>query len=303
MQRVGRINRVGTEFDRLYVFNFFPTAQSDEHLSLKERIIEKLQAFHDTLGEDFKYLSEAEQVTSHKLYDDLTADMGGEDGGNLELHYLAEIRRIRDDETELFERIKGLPRKAKSGKRSTLIGDCATVTFLRKGYLKMFIKTEGLETVGITFLEAIRLMQAAPDEERIEVGAGFFDQLASNKAAFDDRLNKDETAVFETATIVGNDAKAVRLLKSLSKCPKFTEQQLATLHRMIELWQNGDIPARKTKDILRLSKTTSDELQLFAWICERIPESYFEGRSQRREPETGIKEVILSCWLKNTGAH
>ena len=28
MQRVGRINRVGTEFDRIYVFNFFPTAQS-----------------------------------------------------------------------------------------------------------------------------------------------------------------------------------------------------------------------------------------------------------------------------------
>ncbi|MDR2570729.1 MAG: phospholipase D-like domain-containing protein, partial [Oscillospiraceae bacterium] len=60
MQRVGRINRVGTEFDRIYVFNFFPSAQTSVHLPLEERIAEKLQIFHDTLGEDFKYLSDNE---------------------------------------------------------------------------------------------------------------------------------------------------------------------------------------------------------------------------------------------------
>ena len=54
MQRVGRINRVGTEHEQIYVFNFFPTAATSKHLPLKDRIIEKLQAFHDTLGEDFK---------------------------------------------------------------------------------------------------------------------------------------------------------------------------------------------------------------------------------------------------------
>lgn len=58
MQRVGRINRVGTEHDRIFVFNFFPTAQSKRQMPLEERILEKLQAFHDTLGEDIKYLSD-----------------------------------------------------------------------------------------------------------------------------------------------------------------------------------------------------------------------------------------------------
>ena len=64
MQRVGRINRVGTEYDRIYVFNFFPTAQSKKQMPLEERILEKLQAFHDTLGEDIKYLSDDEEVSS-----------------------------------------------------------------------------------------------------------------------------------------------------------------------------------------------------------------------------------------------
>ena len=68
MQRVGRINRVGTQHKQIYVFNFFPTAQSSKQLSLKERIMEKLQAFHDTLGEDYKYLSDEEIVSPQKLF-------------------------------------------------------------------------------------------------------------------------------------------------------------------------------------------------------------------------------------------
>lgn len=98
MQRVGRINRVGTEFDQIYVFNFFPTSETSKHLPLKDRIIEKLQAFHDTLGEDFKYLSEEEEVSSQKLFNDLNMDLNAdEDSANPELAYLAIIRQVRDN--------------------------------------------------------------------------------------------------------------------------------------------------------------------------------------------------------------
>ena len=299
MQRVGRINRVGTEFDRIYVFNFFPTAQTDKHLPLKERIAEKLQAFHDTLGEDFKYLSDDEQVTSHKLYADLTADMDIEESGNPELYYLTEIRRIRDEETPLFDKIKKLPQKAKSGKNSTSIKNCATVTFLRKGYLKMFFKTEGDDTSGITFLEAVKLMQATPSDKRIAIGASFYEHLVNNKMAFDDKLVEEETTDFDSVTVAGNDAKVIKLLKALSKCKKLTEPQEDNLKKMIELWQNGEIPANITKDILKISKKETDELQLFAEIFDRIPDRYFFGRNQKRDVMIGVKQVILSCWLQN----
>lgn len=70
LQRVGRVNRVGTEHHKVHVFNFFPTAQSDAHLGLEANIKAKLQAFHDTLGEDAKYLSDEEQITTHELFGD-----------------------------------------------------------------------------------------------------------------------------------------------------------------------------------------------------------------------------------------
>ena len=79
MQRVGRINRVGTEFDRIYVFNFFPTAQSHAQIPMEDRILEKLQAFHDTLGEDIKYLSDEEEVSAKKLFEDLNKDLDADE--------------------------------------------------------------------------------------------------------------------------------------------------------------------------------------------------------------------------------
>jgi hypothetical protein len=301
MQRVGRINRVGTAFDRIYVFNFFPTARSDEHLPLKERITQKLQAFHDTLGEDFKYLSDEEEVTSHKLYSDLTAEMDEDEGMNPELYYLTEIRRIRDDHTSLFERIKRLPKKSKAGKHSTLVDDIATVTFFRKGYLKMFFKTGGDEPCGISFLEAAKLLQAEPDDKRIDIGELFFDHLNLNKAAFDNKLIEEDLASLETSAVAGNDAQVIKLLKALSKCKKFTEPQEELLRRMLELWQNGEIPANITKSVIKISKNKIDELQLLTEILDRVPERYLDGRSQKRATESSRKQVILSCHLKYKG--
>jgi len=104
LQRLGRFNRVGTVHEQVHVFNFFPTAQSDLHLGLEANIKAKIQAFHDTLGEDSKYLIDEEEVTSHELFGDRLfsklndkKNLEGEDEGERsELEYLQKIRDIRD---------------------------------------------------------------------------------------------------------------------------------------------------------------------------------------------------------------
>lgn len=72
-----------------------------------------------TLGEDYKYLSDAEEVSAQKLFADLSKDLDDEDGEstNPELAYLAVIRGIRDTNPELFNKIKRLPLKAKTAKK------------------------------------------------------------------------------------------------------------------------------------------------------------------------------------------
>lgn len=299
MQRVGRINRVGTEFERIHVFNFFPTAQSKKEMPLEERILEKLQSFHDTLGEDFKYLSDEEEVSSKKLFSDLNADLDNEEEStNPELAYLNVIRKIRDDEPKLFTTIKRLPKKARSGMFTTKIEEESTITFIRKGAFKTFFISNNIDTRQVSFMQAISILQANPEDKRINISREFYDQLDKNSIAFDDMLLETETVSTAKVMISGNDAKIIKLLRAIKSEPSITDDQEEKIDKLISLWENGEIPAKVSKDIIKRSKLVTSSLELYYEIIKLVPDTYFEEKKSKQSSVTGEKQVILSSYLK-----
>ena len=109
MQRVGRINRVDTKHDKIYTYTFFPTEQSNEQIKLKESAEAKIQAFITLLGTDAKLLTEGEVPEGHSLFSKILSKKmieGEENDEETELKYLQEIRKIRDEKPDLFEKIK-----------------------------------------------------------------------------------------------------------------------------------------------------------------------------------------------------
>lgn len=298
MQRVGRINRVGTEHNHLYVFNFFPTAQSNKHMPLKDRILEKLQAFHDTLGEDYKYLSDEEVVSSQKLFEDLTANLDAEEeSSSPELAYLAVIRRIRDNDTALFERIKGLPKKSKTGRYSSRVSGDATITFLRKGALKEFYIT-GDRTQQIPFIEAVRYLECEPDEWRINVGSTYYEHFEANSHAFDESLVQEDVIEVGKAPLRGNDLRVANVLRAMQNEPTFTGDQEDIILRLLRAYENGDIPQGITKAIVKELKVAQDIIEAYYVITDLVPDQYLYERKDAVLHTEGEKQVILSCYLK-----
>lgn len=301
MQRVGRINRVGTEYTEIFVFNFFPTAQSSKHLQLKDRIMEKLQAFHDTLGEDFKYLSDEEQVSSQKLFQDLNADLNAdEESSNPELAYLAIIRQIRDNDVNLFDKIKKLPKKAKTGRNSDKVKEDSTISFIRKGFIKSFFITGETETRQISFMDAVSYLKCEPDEPKLSVGKKYFEHYDSNNDAFDESLTVEEVITTSRPAVAANDQKMIRYLRALLQTIRtFTDDEEEKIKRMIEIWENGDVPSNDTKNIIKSIKNVADGVEAYHKIVSQVDDKYFAGRKQvasRAEGEE--KQVILSCYMK-----
>lgn len=298
MQRVGRINRVGTRFDQIYVFNFFPTSQSNQHMPLKDRILEKLQVFHDTLGEDYKYLSDEEVVSTQKLFDDLTANLADEgENTNPELAYLLAIRRIRDTDKKLFEKIKRLPKKAKTGKYSKRVEGSSTVTFLRKGALKEFYIT-GKETQQISFIDAIKLLECQATETQINIESLYYDHFKANNCAFDEDLEDDDIIDIAKPPLLGNDAKIVKILRAMQRESTLTDEQESMIERLIRAYENGDVPKNITKSVLKGIKTVIDLGEAYFFIFNQIPEQYLYERKDAILRTEGEKQVILSCYLK-----
>lgn len=299
MQRVGRINRVGTEHDRIHVFNFFPTAQSKKQMPLEERILEKLQSFHDTLGEDFKYLSDEEEVSSQKLFSDLNADLDSDEGStNPELEYLAVIRQIRDHDPKLFSAIKRLPKKAKTGKYLNKVDTDTTITFIRKGALKSFFMSSSDSSQQLSFMQAIDFIRSEPDDKMVSVPSIFYQHFNSNSDAFDQMLVAEEEVTTEKIMVAGNDAKIIRLLKAIKSEPRLTDDQEDMIDKMVALWENGEIPAKVSKDVIKKSKVVTDVLELYYEILRLVPETYFEDKKSQQAQVDGEKQIILSCYMK-----
>jgi superfamily II DNA or RNA helicase len=117
IQRVGRVNRVDTKFDKIHTYNFFPTDEGNDLIKLREAAEAKIHAFIQMLGADARLLTEGEEIVSHDLFarwNSKKTITGEDEDEETELKFLTEIRTVRDKQSDLFERIKRLPKKARS---------------------------------------------------------------------------------------------------------------------------------------------------------------------------------------------
>lgn len=102
MQRIGRINRIGTTAERVYVYNFMPSSQGDAAIRLVNNAHTKLQSFHHLFGEDSRIFTADEQVVHHTL----NLESGGV-SSELE-RYLYELKRYKDEHPARYAHLSGL---------------------------------------------------------------------------------------------------------------------------------------------------------------------------------------------------
>ncbi|HFL3686849.1 TPA: helicase-related protein [Clostridioides difficile] len=303
MQRVGRINRVGTKFDDIYVFNFFPSSQVGEHMSLEENIVSKIQAFHDTLGEDFKYLSENEEVDTYgifgkNLYNKLNSkeSLKEEDfDEDSTLKYLQIIRDLRDENESLFIKIKNYPKKIRSSKYLDKEG---VLTFFRKGYIKRFFISDENNSREVTFLYAMKMMESDKKEKYHNISTNYYKNLQKNKEELI-RVLQEESVDTSPVRKEGksHDKTILKILKALNSYPKFTDSEIVKIHKLMDVFENGAIPLEIGKEIVKMVKYIIDPIEMFNTIWDLVPESYIKNSESKYELKDYNTEVVLSLDL------
>lgn len=307
MQRVGRINRVDTPFETIHTFNFFPTTQSNDQIKLKEAAEAKINAFLTLLGGDAELLTEGEPVGSHELFDRLTSKKtleGDEDSEESELKYLRAIRDIRENEPELFEKIKQLPKKARTSKESQAIQN-SLITYFRRGKLqKFFMADSKQEACELDFLTAAGILESKLDEKKKKPPADIYDLLDKNKAAF---IIATTEEMAERPKRKGRDSAAniLRILKAtLKNTQKLTEDQEEYLKKVLIQLEEGGLPKQTAKKTLKALNSLGDELinpfKVLAVLQTHIPQRLLKSHYAEQNPAvSGKREVILSLYLES----
>lgn len=297
LQRAGRVNRLGTVHQDIYIYNFFPTTQTDAHLGLEANITNKIQMFHDILGEDARYLSDGEEIGSQELFDTLNrkqAYTGEEEEGDSELKYLEMMRELRDQQPELFEKIKRLPKKARSGRQVDGLAADQLVSFFRIGPLKKFYCTEAGESSEITFFEAVNRLECSPDTPRQGIPNAYYHWLETNKQRFAHDTLQDE----EPAGPGGGRSNASYIEKRLKdksfrNCQKFTDADEEFLDGVRKMTAQGLMAKKTAQTIKKAFEKTLDPLEMLAVLRKHI-RTIDEGTPQIRKSNGARREIILS---------
>jgi len=304
IQRVGRVNRVDTVHERIHTFNFFPTELSNDLIKLREAAEAKIHAFIEMLGADAQLLTEGEEIKSHDLFQQLFSKStitGEDDTQESELEYLDIIRSIRDNKPQLFERIKRLPKKARSA-RLMKSGEPAPalLTYFRKGRLeKFFIAESSGLTRELDFFTTARLLSCPVDALKTEVGSDFYPLLDRNKAAFDSVTTEDGDGQPVKAS---RDTGAKILLrlrtKEVRNFPGYTEDDEEYVRQVIRLLEDGALPRPTLKKLAEAFKTEAHPLKLLGIMRRDIPSQFFQStRAERVRHNFNPREVILSEYL------
>ncbi len=107
MQRIGRVNRIGSPSTKIFIYNFFPTVQTDNEIELNKKAYMKLQAFHSALGEDSQIYSTVEEFESFGLFEKIPEEEKDE-----RLEYLNFLRKFRSENPDLYKHISRCTRMA-----------------------------------------------------------------------------------------------------------------------------------------------------------------------------------------------
>ena len=188
MQRVGRVNRIGSLAPRVFIYNFYPTSRVDDDIELRKKAILKLQAFHSALGEDSQIYSTDEEVGTFGLFDKAPEDTERDE----RLVLLMELRRFRAENPEQFRRIAKLPARCRVG-RADPARALSTVAFIRNPHRDAFyrIRPEAAPE-EIPFTEAAREFRPAHrDEPGIALHARHHEQVGAATVAFREAVVAD----------------------------------------------------------------------------------------------------------------
>ena len=167
MQRIGRVNRIGSSAPAIHNFLFYPSDQGNRAIGLYQNALLKMQGFHSALGEDAQIFSVEEIVREFRLFDpavrDETDDM---------LRLLRLVRDLRANRPDDYRRIKELPTKCRVLRKAGKDARRCSVVHLRSSRKSGFYRVTGTRAVPIDFLEASALFEAGEKEKPLPFGNG-----------------------------------------------------------------------------------------------------------------------------------
>ena len=309
MQRIGRVNRIGSASKHIYNYVFYPSREGNREINLNQIAVSKIQTFHSTFGEDNQIYSQNEILDRNlsKLFDEALKEQKKD--FNQEIPYYEELRSLYQTNRREYNRIAKISLRSRTGREShivdgvTLSGD--TLVFLKTNFRKVFfLVSENAEEISV--LDALKYFKATPDEkpaERIKEHHQHVEKaLVKFRTIRDTEIQQEETSKEAQGNMGAQVTTAISLLTNFMREIDDNDlylkvAQLKTLAERGVITYIAKRLQRIQKDLRRVSgkaRMTHDEaLAEIIEMAKKYAPYYMAEEALLNEKESDA-EIILS---------
>lgn len=292
IQRIGRINRIGTKADTLYNFVFYPSVQGDEQLELQKTAFMKLQAFHTAYGEDYQVFSDKEIIDEVKLFT-LQAVEETEDE---RLKYLFFLRKFKDENPEYFQKIKNMSLKCRAARETDKIQKKHlkhnTVVFLKNSKKLEFYLVNDTQITEITPLEAFQIFEAEPNEKPHPITQKYFTHVQKAIQEFEHQETQQVISFSNPEALGAVAMGAKKYLKGLMNVPsQLSPEQKEYIPKIITNIDAG-VHANLPTEINKLGKRKIPLHEALTQL-DKIAEKYLSEVSTTEKNNHRIEKPLL----------
>ncbi len=292
IQRLGRINRINKKmFDRLFLYNFFPTPHGEKEINIKKYATLKKSFIDAFLGSDVAILSKDEELKTH-----FTAEikkkihlMEGEESWDTK--YLNELNNVKqNNKKEIFQKAVNLPRRTRI-KRSKKIkpGDGVMVYGKKDGESIFRYKAyqNDLEGRELSFQEAIGYFKCEPAEKSSTVSEQFYQTYDYLK---DHLFNESNLAQGGNK---GGVKKAVHRINALLRTGNIKGDNLDYLKLLLRVINEYKaLPYHHSRTINK-TFVEGDYNKIISEFKQEVPYHYLEKIQSRIQTSHNSKELVI----------
>lgn len=256
MQRIGRVNRIGSRADRIYVYNYYPSAHGDAQIHLVNNALRKLQAFHTAFGEDNKVFSILEEKGEGALFGNKIQKEESEI-----LKYLNELRDFRKKHPKIFNEIAKIPNKARCGRKvpegrqlTLLDTESGEINYPLQNTSLTYLKSENhpgifclitpeMNIIEMNFLQTVKLFKALDSEKAIALHELHHKQTLAGLEYFKSEKNQENVQTVSRRNLSPAENKAISNINALVKIAQ-TEQKRMALLRVLDIIKKGTFASK-----------------------------------------------------------
>ena len=315
MQRIGRVNRIGSTAGIIYNYVFYPSRQGNKEIKLNQIALSKIQTFHTTFGEDNQIYSTEEIIDRDldKLFKE--SIKREQEDRNQELPFYEELRALYQQNRKEYKRIERLSLRSRTGREPrelegvTLSGD--SLVFLKTNFRKLFYLVNDQQTRELSVLDALNYFKAKLEEKAVPRIPQHHEHVDKALKEFnktkEQELHKEESNQNQRSNLGAQVTTAVSLLNSMLPHIDDGDTRLKII-QLKELTERGTITyiakrlQRIQKDLQRqggskAKLTFEDALKQVLDMANKYNTYYRE--SQHAEEESAAVIILSESFQNN----